>query len=436
MWVYTLERLGYIIYFMVDEAQMLYSSGEAYPRRKSGEFWRLVKNVSNNMKRGIRILTLAAFGSGLQYADLWTPVEIPEKLTLNIRDMNFYTDEVYEYVMKWFVGFELLGEDAVQFCAILQLLTGGHVGLCVTVIYELNKKLESYQRSSTELPSGQKWVGMLSMEDKKNGEEDTIFEALLSTCAVCVLHTLNSGELDTLERIMFNPDTPLDKPLIKKCIRGGILDENDEYITFSSPVLWRYFAKIRFGTIKRALYSPTTLHDLVVRVLQTINYDSIRQTLGRSYTTDIPLERAWQMEFYKASFLCSTNTWVTSADVGGLFRSKEFLDFTMHGGKSFWGIELLREGKNLQEHIDRFACGGHYSVLKLSDYCLMDFRRIGLLDNATKTKIAEDMERCVKLYVVCYDTALTHIEVFNTHHRFGFSLLKEDLNFFAKTFPC
>ncbi|OQR86354.1 Crinkler (CRN) family protein, partial [Thraustotheca clavata] len=354
---------------------------------------------------------------------LSTPVEIPEQFTLNITDINFSTNEVYEYVMKWFMGFELLGEHTAQFCAILELVTGGHVGLCVNVIYELNKKLQSCKRSSTEPPSGRLWVEMLSMEDKEY-ENDKLFEALLLSRAVYVLHTLKSDELDALERVMYHQETASNKHLIKKCIRGGILVEDDS-ITFSSPVMWRYFAKNCFGIIERALYSPTTLHEMVLRVLQTINYDSIRQTLGRSYTTDIPLERAWQMEFYKASFLCSTNTWVTFADVGGLFRSKGFLDFTIHSGKSFWGIELLREGINLQEHIDRFARGGHYSMLKLTDYCLMDFRRIGLLDDATKTKIAQDMERCEKLYVVCYDMALTNIEIYNTHHNFRFSLLNE-----------
>ncbi|POM65708.1 Crinkler (CRN) family protein [Phytophthora palmivora] len=99
--------------------------------------------------------------------------------------------------------------------------------------------------------------------------------------------------------------------------------------------------------------------------------------------------------------------------VGALFGSTGFIDFTVHCGDDFWGIELLRDGSNLDEHIDRFAPGGPYSLLELSDYCLVDFRRVSSMGDMTMPTITTDLNHCAKLYVVCYDPTLAHVSILN-----------------------
>ncbi|GLE11640.1 hypothetical protein PINS_up024189 [Pythium insidiosum] len=178
--------------------------------------------------------------------------------------------------------------------------------------------------------------------------------------------------------------------------------------------MWRFFVKMRVGHIVRAPHVPKTLPEMIARVVQAIDYDSIRQTLGRSLSNDIPLERAWQVEFYKAAYRCTPSTFVTSVDVGALFGSSGFIDFTIHGGDTFWGIELLREANNLAEHAERFASGGSYAWLGLSDFCLIDFRRVASIDAVPRQSIAADMRRYDKLFVVCYDARMAGLVMFNS----------------------
>ncbi|POM71661.1 Crinkler (CRN) family protein [Phytophthora palmivora] len=85
----------------------------------------------------------------------------------------------------------------------------------------------------------------------------------------------------------------------------------------------------------------------------------------------------------------------------------------LHCGDDFWGIELLREGSYLDERIDRFAPGGPYSLLQLSDYCLVDLRRVPSMGDTTIPTITTDLNRCAKLYVVCYDPTLAHVFILN-----------------------
>jgi hypothetical protein len=122
------------------------------------------------------------------------------------------------------------------------------------------------------------------------------------------------------------------------------------------------------------------------------------------------------MEFYKAVYRCTPRSFTTSADVGALFGSPGFIDFTVHGGDHFWGIELLREGNQLFEHARRFDPGERYSMLQLSDYCLVDFRRVASIDETTRDMVAADVDSLEKLYVVCYVKDLSHVAVFHSRN--------------------
>ncbi|DBA03068.1 TPA: hypothetical protein N0F65_003315, partial [Lagenidium giganteum] len=121
--------------------------------------------------------------------------------------------------------------------------------------------------------------------------------------------------------------------------------------------------------------------------VQAIDYESIRQKLDRGLSSDIPLDRACQIEFYKAAYRCTPSTFVTSVD-------------------RLLGIELLREASNLTEHIERLAPGGHYSSL--------DFRRVASIDDVAMKRIATDMLRCEALFVVCYDARIAGVVALNS----------------------
>ncbi|RLN13821.1 hypothetical protein BBJ28_00026610 [Nothophytophthora sp. Chile5] len=420
-WIYakaTLPMKDCMVYLVLDETQVIYRDGISSPRRKSTVFWELVKLILTNAAYSVRILMFAAYGSGVEYMRLATPIQFDESIVLDIDQLNFSHAEVSEYVTKWFKGvacFGRLPSSAMEtFCANLEELTDGHVGLCSTAIQALNEVYASRNRSASDLPSSAEWIHMLQSGSLYGANDNALFETLTSTRAVKVLETLNAGELERLEPIAYGANSDSDADIVEQCLRKGILSQTGRSVAFSSPVMWRFFVKMRVGHIDRALHVPTTLPEMIARVVQVINYKSIRQTLGRSLLSDIPLERSWQMEFYKAAYRCTPSTLVTSVDVGALFGSSGFVDFTIHGGDIFWGIELLREATKLDEHIKRFAPGGRYSSLGLSEFCLIDFRRVPLIEHAAMERIAADMDRCKKLFVVCYDAQMAGVVVFNS----------------------
>lgn len=256
---------------------------------------------------------------------------------------------------------------------------------------------------------------MLQSGSLNGANESELFDALIVTRAVKVLETLGPNELDRLERIAYGANkSDSDVDIVQHCLQKGILVQAERCVVFSSPVMWRYFVKKRVGHIVRALHAPKTLPHMIARVVRAIDYDCIRETLGRSRSSGIPLERAWQMEFYKAAYRCTPSNFETSVDVGALFGSSGYVDFTIHGNGKLWGIELLREASKLAEHIARFAPGGRYSSLGLHEFCLIDFRRVASIDSVAMERIAADMRCCKQLFVVCYDAQVAGVVVYNS----------------------
>lgn len=400
-----------IVYLIVDEVQMIFQeSGSSSFKCKSSTFWYRVKGIMTERNCKVRILMFAAYGSNFDYLEYSTPIDIPPEMQLEIKDMNLRHDEVVELVLKHFVGVERLqnanGDENTSlrlFCSQLEYLTGSHVGLCITAIKLLNEIYMSCIKSASSPPTLKYLIQKM--------QDGSLHDGLITTRAVRTLNTLTQEELDCLERISNGTDRRTDhEKIVDTCCRRGILLDSLE---FSSPVMKRFFIQKRVGVIKRAKYLPSTLQDLISRALSVIDYECMKNTLGKSALNDIPLETVWKMEFFKSVHRSTPESIVTSADVGAIFGSNGFIDFTVYAkDKSFlWGIELLREGNRIDEHIQRFSSDGRYSSLDLSDFCLIDFRRI---DNTSQQKIDEDLRRSTKLYIVCYDAPISNITLYNS----------------------
>ncbi|KAJ3239163.1 hypothetical protein HDU77_011350, partial [Chytriomyces hyalinus] len=152
--------------------------------------------------------------------------------------------------------------------------------------------------------------------------------------------------------------------------------------------------------------NPDTLDDLVYAIVSSIDYEHIKSSLGKTKETGVLFERAWQMEFYKASHQC-TSDYVTSADVGGLFGTPGAIDFTVHSEdmEVFWGIELLLEGIRLEDHVGRFKNGGRHEVMcrMFSETCVLDIRR---QPKGTAPNL-EDLDKYENLMIFTYDESFS-----------------------------
>ena len=418
-WGYTVEKLTKhrIVYVIVDETQTMYQDLRSpEPSLNSTVFWNTIKVILADKSSRIKVLMFSAYGSNVQYTQLSTPVKIadPEAL-VGIQHLHFTTNEVVEYVIKWFDGISTLqntdiyGKPALDlFCSNLEFLTGRHVGLCTTAISSLNKEHSSNVRSSS--PSS------TALQLIKKLQDGSLFKDLRSSRSVGVLNTLENKELNELEKLFRgrkenNRVTGVSEDTITSFVQKGILIESENNYDFSSPVMKQFFFEKIVGHIERASIPPADLRELVCRVISTIDYSNMKETLGRSVANNIPLERSWQMEFCKAVQRSTPTATVTSADVGPLFGSSGFIDFTLNSNSNFWGIELLREGIKLKEHVKRFERGGRYDPIPFDDYCVIDFRSD---ENTSLENIKNDLDLSNRLFIVCYDAEFTKLVLYDS----------------------
>jgi hypothetical protein len=83
-------------------------------------------------------------------------------------------------------------------------------------------------------------------------------------------------------------------------------------------------------------------------------------------------ESQFQDEFYRASFKHANGCAVSFPECG---TGKGRIDFFIESKK--WGVELLRKGNRLTQHIKRFSRGEYGRWFKkgwMSDYIIIDFR--------------------------------------------------------------
>jgi hypothetical protein len=131
-----------------------------------------------------------------------------------------------------------------------------------------------------------------------------LFDVLDAAQAVGVINTLEKPQLDFLVRLynaggVHNSE---DHEMVDIFIRRGILLDCGDNLEYSSPIMWRRFIQTRMGAFKRADDCPKTLEDLTLRIICCIDYKSIRETIGRSVRTLLPLERACEWNFIKGPY--------------------------------------------------------------------------------------------------------------------------------------
>ncbi|ETP28013.1 hypothetical protein F442_22702 [Phytophthora nicotianae P10297] len=259
-----LPKAGYKVYLVLDETQVLFKNGNSSPKCKSSGFWELVKYFLSDAHHNVRVLMFAAYGSRVERSSLATPIHFEKQIVLGSDKLNFSHAEVVEYVTKWFKGVDGLSSPEMEaFCANVEELTGGHVGLCTTVIHALNEVYASRGKSVIDLPSPAEWIRMLQSGSLYRTNDNALFEAMTSTRAVEVLKDLKSDELDRLERIAYGADPHCDAVFVEQCLRTGILVETERQLVFSSPVMWRLFVRMRVGQTVRALHVPKTLPEMI-----------------------------------------------------------------------------------------------------------------------------------------------------------------------------
>ncbi|KAI8835757.1 hypothetical protein BJ741DRAFT_606826 [Chytriomyces cf. hyalinus JEL632] len=417
------------IYLIFDEVQIIYQpmhfengpaspmpceNRPASPNNKSSCFWELVKRNMSDEKSNYRILLFSAYGSSQISGSLSTPVIFRPGSMLGIDCLKFSDAELEDYVVRNLDAAKeskVLKADSVKrFCKNLKRITGSHCGLCYAAVEYLNDVL---------CASGAHRNSLKAEDVLKDLDDPSIYSHLQLTRAFLSAKYVSREELALVSSVVFSegmgvtePDLNADAKIIAhSLVRKGIFVESgaqNQIYVFSSPPMKRFFTEKVFGVrTVRAEENPGTLEDLVYAVLSCIDYKHIKSSLGKTKKTGILLERAWQMEFYNKAVQC-TQDYVTSADVGGLFGTTGAIDFTVHSFdmEVFWGIELLREGIRLGDHVARFEEGGRYEAMcrMFTKTCVLDIRRQPKEGAGPDLK---DLDKFENLIIFTYDDSFS-----------------------------
>jgi hypothetical protein len=155
---------------------------------------------------------------------------------------------------------------------------------------------------------------------------------------------------------------------------GILLLDSQAYYVFSSLLAKRYFTNQYFPD--RADHDPSNLRDLVLSAIASMSATSLR--LSTSNPDDFPKETTFQHLFMMGLL---KNTTLSTAICSELSRSfatssnvKGEIDF-FDDGNCMWGIELVRNGAQIGEHINRFSPQGKYAGLQSNDYVFVDIRK-------------------------------------------------------------
>jgi hypothetical protein len=362
---------------ILDEVQMIYSLGEQH------RFWWSIKELQQQSHHGtVRILLLAAYGNGpsvLREAGANTPIGFNHAQDYSLLQLS---KEEFAEIISTHNGKEKKKGNAVYIHSatsdLLESMCGGHVGL---VRQSLNLIQNHFHEAAKHNPpkdedmclfllSGSYFTGLatnsravptgMNLSDR---ERNLICQLLLAPKDRILWNSATFGEKN-------DPATSL--------IHMGVLTVVDVELTFASPLIHHIMAKrlyVSEGSFQSLFISASNERKLL-NILALIDPQIMRRSwsIGEDMTV---LERQWQMEFYRAASLILPDASL-SPDVGRLLGSKGFLDFYIDSDYK-WGIELLRNGSRLKEHLARFQPGGIYAELKnqLKDYHVIDFCKEG-----------------------------------------------------------
>ncbi|GAM26647.1 hypothetical protein SAMD00019534_098220 [Acytostelium subglobosum LB1] len=376
---------------LIDEAQIAFNI-----QSQPTEFWALLKDLctfgpNQDAKPPLYVVVMAAYG---EHFDVKTECSTPigfEGMKFGMEDMKLKEGELQEMTDKrnkfTSSGFRLTKNT----CDRIWSSTGGHVGLVTQFIWTLYDQFKDLADDNDVLSFilGGRFMGAMAANRAASFQN-------LSQGQLLFL-----DQFDAHERI-FKQHAPVNivTPLIK---HGILVVLNDTHLSFSSPIFRALYFQFRVSPTTRG-HTDLSFDDFIVETISHFDRDTLLNTKGKG-TDGKPLESTWQGEFYRCAVAVLPPDVYISQNVGQLFGIDCYLDFYVDDGHK-WGIELLCEGKGIQEHAGRFKTGGKYKEFT-NKRATIDFR-ISDVRPTQKTKSTSS------LWLVTYDEDMTQLRISNS----------------------
>eukprot|EP00243_Klebsormidium_subtile_P007512 TRINITY_DN334_c0_g2_i1.p1 TRINITY_DN334_c0_g2~~TRINITY_DN334_c0_g2_i1.p1 ORF type:complete len:912 (-),score=194.33 TRINITY_DN334_c0_g2_i1:256-2991(-) len=166
--------------------------------------------------------------------------------------------------------------------------------------------------------------------------------------------------------------------LARKYTRWGQLVFEANKYHLPSQLHFLYLTRELYaGRSTTAVIREQGLFEFIVAVVERFNRAELVYSDSRRAEGEPVYERLYQNLFYYEARRFTPLEVCISPDVGRLYGSNGYLDFLL-GTPLLWAVEIMREGKDPDGHLDRFIQGGRYSNVleraKVKDWAVIHFR--------------------------------------------------------------
>lgn len=348
-------------YILMDETQLIYERAEL--------FWE-----ANRMNHKIKLLCFALHENYISQEKANTTIISPSiyfyhKLTLSSILMNSSEqDELIEMYNKKYPDQSIPNEIR----DLMKKELCGHIGLMKSTLWYIKDRLKTVNN-----PDLSKFYDILL-------SYNYICFLMTQRCYIAIVENIsinfaflnllidsNEGFIEVNHSDKYFMDAIL-------CEKYGLFVKETNKYKLTAPIIQKML-KIQLKSGKSLkLFKETSsnkqdFENFLKIVLSLIKPKIITEQLSLSANETI-IERVFQNEIYHiATSILSTEK--VCPDVGRIFGSTGYLDLYINHDLK-WGIELLRDGIKLEEHIDRFnKINGIYHDIPMNQWIILDFNR-------------------------------------------------------------
>eukprot|EP00243_Klebsormidium_subtile_P007513 TRINITY_DN334_c0_g2_i2.p1 TRINITY_DN334_c0_g2~~TRINITY_DN334_c0_g2_i2.p1 ORF type:complete len:886 (-),score=191.20 TRINITY_DN334_c0_g2_i2:530-3187(-) len=373
---------------IVDEAQKAFIHPHLHLFGK-------VKSIQGQLTSNLKILMVSSWGSNivdvqeatsLSYAtpgtwDATNTVTCWYNATVGL-GLQLTVQEAEEYWGSWVEGngwsHYMSTESEMEYLMDLTERQPGALSLLLDKIEDQgwgyleedtwHKRMKQYLlseqpvRAMQDLRSMQRIVGSLNVTESAGLAKDLLRELLQ-----------RGGE--GVDKSKLAPPT---LELARKYTRWGQLVFEANKYHLPSQLHFLYLTRELYaGRSTTAVIREQGLFEFIVAVVERFNRAELVYSDSRRAEGEPVYERLYQNLFYYEARRFTPLEVCISPDVGRLYGSNGYLDFLL-GTPLLWAVEIMREGKDPDGHLDRFIQGGRYSNVleraKVKDWAVIHFR--------------------------------------------------------------
>ena len=350
---------------MIDDAQDKYDDES---------FWRLlIKDGVDWIPRNVTFFFASSyfFSGGPQ-----SPAEF-STITRLVREDLMLDQEEFSELINIYLHQKLRHESAVE---VIRKECNGHIGAVKVIVNAVNRHF-----LKDKSPSVSDVINYLMSSDITRCQElDRCFSSqiakpvdnqLLKYLQICILQGC-PFDLSNLPQ-----KSSADEECFMKLRKCGILVTNYRtgLTSFSSPLTRRFMTAKMFP--QRSLgKTPSSLRELITSALKKLSASALRDSTSNDR---FPKEAVFQHLIMSAFLECTPIGCLICPELSEVFpdgsnsatdeKITGEIDFFIDGNLR-WGVELLVNGNQISNHVERFAQGGKYSLLQPNDYVVIDFR--------------------------------------------------------------